>query len=62
MKASSLRVVASPGGDELVGTVTRGDRVTQLATPKDGWILIKMTDGRLGYVPESLLLFPDEGE
>ena len=62
VKASSLRVVSSPGGDELVGTVTRGDRVTQLANPKDGWILIKMTDGRLGYVPESLLLFPDEGE
>lgn len=62
VKASSLRVVSSPGGDELVGTVTRGDRVTQLSNPKDGWIFIRMADGRSGYVPEQLLLFPQEGE
>lgn len=61
VKASSLRVVSAPGGDELVATVTRGDHVTQLQGPRDGWILIRLLDGRSGYVPESLLLSPEEG-
>ncbi len=60
VKASSLRVVSEPGGDELVASVTRGDHVTQLTSPLDGWILIRLSDGRSGYVPESLLLSPGE--
>lgn len=62
VKASGLRVVSSPGGEELVASVTRGDRVTQLTSPRDGWILIRLADGRSGYVPESLLLSPEEGD
>lgn len=62
VKASSLRVVTRPDGDELVGTVTRGDKVVQLTNAQDGWVLIRLTDGRTGYVPETLLLFPDDEE
>ncbi len=62
VKASSLRVVSEPGGEELVASVTRGDHVTQLTGPRDGWILIRLEDGRSGYVPESLLLSPEEGD
>ncbi len=61
VKASSLRVVSSPGGDELVASLTRGDKVTQLTGAKDGWVLIRLADGRSGYVPESLLLASDDG-
>lgn len=62
IRASGLRVVSAPGGDELVATVTRGDRVTQLKEPRDGWVLIRLADGRTGYVPETLLLAPEEGD
>lgn len=62
VKANSLRVVSEPGGEELVGTVTRGDRLVQLTHPSDGWVLVRLTDGRLGYVPESLLLSSEEGD
>ncbi len=62
VKASSLRVVSEPGGEELIASVTRGDHVTQLTSPRDGWVLIRLVDGRSGYVPESLLLSPDEGD
>lgn len=62
VRANSLRVVTEAGGEELVGTVTRGDRVVQLAHASEGWVLIRMADGRTGYVPESLLLFPDESD
>lgn len=62
VKASSLRVVSEPGGEELVASVTRGDHVTQLTGPRDGWILIRLEDGRSGYVPESLLLSAEEGD
>lgn len=59
VRASSLRIVAAPNSDELVATVQRGERVVQLTNAKDGWILIKMADGRMGYVPETLL-FPQD--
>ena len=62
VRANSLRVVTEAGGEELVGTVTRGDRVVQLANASEGWVLIRLTDGRTGYVPEKLLLFPEESD
>ena len=62
VKASSLRILAAPGLEELVGTVTRGDHVTQLTNPKDGWVMVRLQDGRTGYVQENLLLSPDEGD
>lgn len=62
VKASSLRVVSKPGGTELVATVSRGETVTQLTKPDDGWVLIRLADGRSGYVPEALLLSPDAAE
>ncbi len=37
VRANSLRVVTEAGGEELVGTVTRGDRVVQLAHASEGW-------------------------
>lgn len=59
VRASSLRVVAAPDSEELVATVQRGEHVTQLANPSNGWVLIRIADGRMGYVPESLLLSQD---
>ncbi|HZK29558.1 MAG TPA: SH3 domain-containing protein, partial [Clostridia bacterium] len=60
VNANSLRVVSAPGSEELVGTVTRGDQVIQLTNPKDGWVMVRLQDGRTGYVPENLLLSPAE--
>ncbi len=59
VRANSLRVVAAPNSDELVATVSRGEHVTQLTNPKDGWVMIRTADDRVGYVPETLLLSPD---
>lgn len=62
VKANSLRVVSEPDGDDLVGTVTRGDRLVQLTHPREGWVLVRLIDGRTGYVPEALLLHSDNGD
>ncbi|HHW93170.1 MAG TPA: SH3 domain-containing protein [Clostridiaceae bacterium] len=62
VRASSLRIVAAPNSDELVATVQRGERVVQLTHPKDGWVMVRTSDERVGYVPEALLLSPEEGD
>ncbi len=62
VKANSLRVLAEPEGEELVGTVTRGDRLVQLTHAEDGWVLVRLLDGRTGYVPEALLLASENGD
>lgn len=59
VRASSLRIVAAPNSDVLVATVGRGEHVVQLTYPKDGWVMIRTADDRVGYVPESLLLSPE---
>ncbi|MGI6508434.1 MAG: hypothetical protein ACOX4A_08695 [Saccharofermentanales bacterium] len=62
VRANSLLVVAAPNSDQLVATVGRGEHVVQLTNPKDGWVMVRTSDDRVGFVPESLLLSPDAGE
>ena len=62
VRASSLRIVAAPNSDVLVATVGRGEHVVQLTYPKDGWVMIRTADDRVGFVPESLLLSPEAGD
>ncbi|NMA00701.1 MAG: hypothetical protein GX924_06700 [Clostridiaceae bacterium] len=55
VEASSLRVLSEPDGTILVATVKRGDKVTQLKKPEKDWVLIRLEDGRTGYVLMELL-------
>ncbi len=61
VRANSLLIVAAPNSDELVATVGRGEHVVQLTNPKDGWVMVRTADNRVGYVPEALLLSPEAG-
>ncbi|MDD4541438.1 MAG: SH3 domain-containing protein [Eubacteriales bacterium] len=59
VRANSLQVMFSPDGNELVATLQRGDRVFQTSQPDEGWVRVRLPDGRSGYVLEQLL-FPEE--
>lgn len=60
VKAQSMQIMASPGETELVATAVRGDVVYQLTQADlDGWVMIRLSDGRTGYVPLSVLI-PDD--
>ena len=57
VKAQSMQIMAAPGSTELVATTTRGDTVWQLTKEdKDGWVMVRLADGRTGYVPLTVLL------
>ncbi|NLB09407.1 MAG: SH3 domain-containing protein [Clostridiales bacterium] len=57
IKAQSMQIMSAPGSTELVATATRGDTVWQLTKEdKDGWVMVRLTDGRTGYVPLTVLL------
>ncbi len=57
VKAQSMQIMAVPGSTELVATTTRGDTVWQLTKEdKDGWVMVRLADGRTGYVPLTVLL------
>lgn len=47
---NSLTVYHEGGGGRLLGTVKRGDLIWKLSEPVDGWVLIRLEDGRIGYV------------
>ncbi len=57
VKAQSMQIMSAPGGAELIATVVRGDTVWQLTKEdKDGWVMIRLSDGRTGYVPLAVLI------
>jgi len=56
VRAQSMQIMAAPGEPELVATVVRGDVVYQLTQADiDGWVMVRLSDGRTGYVPLSVL-------
>lgn len=60
VKAQSMQIMSSPGSSDLIATATRGETVWQLTREdKDGWVMVRLTDGRTGYVPLAVLL-PDQ--
>ncbi len=62
VRAQSMQIMAAPGATELVATAVRGDTVYQLTQEdQDGWVMVRLSDGRTGYVPLSVLI-PDDTE
>lgn len=59
VRANSLQVMSTPAGSDLIATLQRGDRIFQTSQPEEGWVRVRLTDGRQGYVLEQLL-FPEE--
>lgn len=59
VRANSLQVMSTPGGSDLIATLQRGDKVYQTNQPDEGWVRVRLLDGRQGYVLEQLL-FPEE--
>lgn len=59
IQANSLQVMSTPGGNELIATLQRGDRIFQTGQPEDEWVRVRLPDGRQGYVLEQLL-FPEK--
>lgn len=59
VRANSLQVMTSPGATDLVATLQRGDRVFQTSQAEEGWVRVRLPDGRQGYVLVQLL-FPEE--
>ena len=59
VRANSLQVMTSPGSTDLIATVQRGDRLIQTSQAEEGWVKVRLADGRQGYVLEQLL-FPEE--
>ncbi|NLC88705.1 MAG: SH3 domain-containing protein [Clostridiaceae bacterium] len=59
VRANSLQVMTSPAGTDLIATLQRGDKVFQTSQAEEGWVRVRLADGRQGYVLEQLL-FPEE--
>lgn len=48
--AQSITLYSEPGGGDAIASVMRGDKVWKLTEPIDDWVLIRLIDGRTGYV------------
>lgn len=48
--ASSLTVYSEGGGGRVLGTVMRGETIWKLSEPENDWVLVRLEDGRTGYV------------
>lgn len=48
--AQSITLYSEPGGGEPIASVMRGDKVWKLTEAIDDWVLIRLIDGRTGYV------------
>lgn len=50
VKASNLSVYAQGGEGRLIGTVMKGERIWKLSEPIDDWVMVRLEDGRTGFV------------
>lgn len=50
VKASNLSVYAQGGEGRLIGTVMKGERIWKLSEPVDDWVMVRLEDGRTGFV------------
>ena len=59
-KTLDLRFEKKTDSDRMEEAIPRGTVVTVLEDQKDGWLLISVPDGRIGYVKAAEVFFPGE--
>jgi hypothetical protein len=55
VKANTLAVYSEPASGKMLAQLMRGDKLWKLAEPENGWVLVRLYDGRIGYAYDDIL-------